>query len=106
MYTIHQTVIEEAWENRSMLNNEDVKKSIRYIINELDKGHLRVAEPVDGKWIVNDWIKKAVILYFPTQQMDVIELDPFEFHDKIPLKKGVAATEKERPRIWMPSKSE
>ena len=86
MYTIHQTVIEEAWENRIMLKDEDVQKSIRFIIDELDTGKLRVAEPGQSGWKVNDWVKKAVILYFPIQKMDVIEVGPLEFHDKIPLK--------------------
>jgi 2,3,4,5-tetrahydropyridine-2-carboxylate N-succinyltransferase len=87
MYTIHQTVIEEAWENRVMLQSEDVRKSIRFTIDELDAGRIRVAEPSGDGWSVNQWIKKAVILYFPVQQMNVIEVGPFEFHDKIPLKK-------------------
>jgi len=87
MYTVHQTVIEEAWENRVMLSDPDVQKSIRFIIEELDKGRLRVAEPTDEGWKVNDWVKKAVILYFPIQKMEVTEVGPFEYHDKIALKK-------------------
>lgn len=88
MYTVHQTVIEEAWENRVMLQEEDVKKSIRFIVDELDAGRLRVAEPSTNGWEVNQWVKKAVILYFPIQKMDAIEVGPFEFHDKIALKKN------------------
>ncbi len=88
MYTIHQTVIQEAWENRVLLKDVDVQKSIRFIIDELDTGKLRVAEPGPDGWKVNDWIKKAVILYFPIQQMNVTEVGPFEFHDKIKLKKN------------------
>lgn len=88
MYTIHQTVIQEAWENRVLLKDVDVQKSIRFIIDQLDAGKLRVAEPGPGGWKVNDWIKKAVILYFPIQQMSVTEVGPFEFHDKIKLKKN------------------
>lgn len=88
MYTIHQTVVEEAWENRIMLKDEDVQKSIRFIIDELDAGKLRVAEPTESGWKVNEWVKKAVILYFPIQKMEVIEVGPFEFHDKIALKKN------------------
>jgi len=88
MYTIHKTVIEEAWENRVMLNDEDVKRSIEEVIDGLDKGRIRVAEKENGEWKVNDWIKKAVILYFPTRKMETIEMDPLEFHDKIPLKTG------------------
>ena len=88
MYTIHQTVIQEAWGNRVLLKDVDVQKSIRFIIDELDAGKLRVAEPGPDGWKVNDWIKKAVILYFPIQQMSVTEVGPFEFHDKIELKKN------------------
>jgi len=88
MYTIQKTIIEEAWENRAMLNDNDVKETIRSVINALDLGQLRVAEPSDDGWKVNEWIKKAVILYFLISEMQVIELNPFEFHDKIPIKKG------------------
>jgi 2,3,4,5-tetrahydropyridine-2-carboxylate N-succinyltransferase len=88
MYTVHKTVVEEAWENRVMLQEEEVCKSIRFIVDELDAGRLRVAEPSGRGWTVNQWVKKAVILYFPIQQMDVIEVGPFEFHDKIALKKN------------------
>jgi 2,3,4,5-tetrahydropyridine-2,6-dicarboxylate N-succinyltransferase len=88
MFTIQKTVIEEAWENRSKLNDKDVREIIRSIINHLDMGQLRVAEPAGDGWKVNEWIKKAVILYFLISEMQVMELDPFEFHDKIPLKKG------------------
>ena len=56
MYTIHQTVIQEAWENRVLLRDGDVQKSIRYIIDELDAGKLRVAEPGPDGWKVNDWL--------------------------------------------------
>lgn len=88
MYTIHQTVIQEAWENRTMLNDHDVKETIRFIIDELNQGRIRVAEPSENTWKVNEWVKKTVILYFIINEIQVIELDPFEFHDKIPLKKG------------------
>jgi 2,3,4,5-tetrahydropyridine-2-carboxylate N-succinyltransferase len=86
MHTIHQTIIEQAWENRVMLQEEDVRRSIRFVIDELDAGRLRVAEPTAEGWVVNQWVKKAVILYFPIQQMSVTEVGPFEFHDKIALK--------------------
>jgi 2,3,4,5-tetrahydropyridine-2-carboxylate N-succinyltransferase len=88
MYTIHQTIIEQAWENRVLLKKDDVKKSIRFVVDELDAGRLRVAEPSPEGWKVNNWVKKAVILYFPIQQMSVTEVGPFEFHDKIALKKN------------------
>ena len=71
-----------------MLNDQDVKDSIHFIIDELDKGHLRVAEPAANGWRVNEWVKKAVILYIITREIQVIEHGPFEFYDKIPLKKG------------------
>ena len=79
-------IIEQAWEDRSLLDHKDVKIAIKYIIDELDLGEKRVAEPVDGQWVVHDWIKKAVILYFPIQKMKVIEVGPFEYHDKMKLK--------------------
>ena len=79
-------IIEQAWEDRSLLDHKDVKIAIKSIIDELDLGEKRVAEPVDGQWVVHDWIKKAVILYFPIQKMKVIEVGPFEYHDKMKLK--------------------
>jgi len=81
-----QKIIEEAWENRELLKEENVKSSIRDVIELLDKGKLRVAEPDGDDWKVNDWVKKAVVMYFPIQTMETIEVGPFEFHDKIPLK--------------------
>jgi len=88
-------LIEIAWLDRELLKKEEVKSGIREVIELLDKGKLRVAEPVptpagmDGQnWVVNEWIKKAVILYFPIQQMETFEVGPFEFHDKIALKKN------------------
>ena len=85
-------VIENAWEDRSLLQDASVKEAIRNVIAKIDKGELRVAEPTaDGDWQVNDWVKKAVVLYFPIQEMETIEVGPFEFHDKIPLKKDYAS---------------
>lgn len=80
--------IETAWENREILSKPEVRQAICEVIEMLDSGELRVAQKEDDKWIVNDWVKKAVILYFPIRQMETIEVPPFEFHDKIPLKKG------------------
>ncbi len=88
MFTIHQTVIQEAWENRLMLKDNDVRDTINAVIKYLDNGQLRVAEPSDNGWKVNEWIKKAVILYFLISELKVMELSPLEFYDKIPLKKG------------------
>lgn len=82
-------LIEKAWENRELLKERKVSVAIQTIIEELDKGVRRVAEPKEnGEWQVNEWIKKAVILYFPIQQMHVIEAAPFEYHDKMKLKTG------------------
>ncbi|RLD25167.1 MAG: 2,3,4,5-tetrahydropyridine-2,6-dicarboxylate N-succinyltransferase [Bacteroidetes bacterium] len=80
--------IDAAWDNRDLLHDTDVQHSIFEVIDQLDNGSLRVAEKEDGGWKVNDWIKKAVILYFPIRKMESIEVPPFEFHDKIPLKTG------------------
>ena len=79
-------MIEEAWENREKLKENTCRKAITDTIEMLDKGILRVAEKKENEWVVNQWIKKAVILYFPIRQMETIEVPPFEFHDKIPLK--------------------
>lgn len=83
-----QEIIERAWENREMLNQAEVQQAIKAVIAELDQGRIRVAEPVkDGSWKVNEWVKKAVILYFPIMKMEKVEVGPFTFYDKIPLKK-------------------
>lgn len=86
-----QLIIEEAWEDRSKLTSKPVQEAVHHVMELLDQGKLRVAEPTEeGDWKVNEWVKKAVVLYFPLQQMKTIEVGPFEFHDKIPLKKGYA----------------
>lgn len=79
-------IIEKAWEDRSLLENKETQDAIRGVIEDLDKGKIRVAEPTANGWQVNEWIKKAVIMYFPIQKMETIEVGPFEFHDKIALK--------------------
>jgi 2,3,4,5-tetrahydropyridine-2-carboxylate N-succinyltransferase len=85
-------IIEKAWEDRSMLSNPDVQDAINKVIEELDKGRLRVAQPnEDGSWTVNDWVKKAVIMYFPIRKMETIECGPMEFYDKMALKTGYEA---------------
>ena len=81
-------IIEAAWENRSLLENPETQATIRKVIDQLDEGILRVAEPNGSNWTVNEWVKKAVVLYFPIQKMETLEAGPLEFHDKIPLKKG------------------
>ncbi len=87
-------VIEKAWEQRELLQVIEVRDAVREVIALLDAGALRVAEPLvveegqPSRWQVNEWVKKAVLLYFPIQHMRVMELPPFEYYDKIPLKKG------------------
>jgi 2,3,4,5-tetrahydropyridine-2-carboxylate N-succinyltransferase len=85
-----QQTIENIWDNRDLLQNEDSQKAIREVVSLLDSGELRVAEPTENGWQVNEWVKKAVVMYFPIQKMETIEVGPFEFHDKIPLKKNYA----------------
>ncbi len=81
-------IIESAWENRSLLKESKTQDTIREVINQLDEGKLRVAQPSTKGWKVNEWIKKAVVLYFPIQEMETLEAGPLEFYDKIPLKTG------------------
>ena len=81
-------IIESAWEDRSLLQDTTIQETIRNVIAQLDEGQLRVAEPKGGVWKVNEWVKKAVVLYFPIQKMETLEAGPLEFHDKIPLKTG------------------
>ncbi len=83
-----KTTIETIWDNKTLLSEANSKAAIRKVLEYLDKGELRVAEPSGVNWVVNEWVKKAVILYFPIQEMNTIEVGPFEFHDKINLKKG------------------
>ena len=86
----NREIIEKAWEDRELLKEAATQIAIREVIELLDKGTLRVAEPAGDKWQVNDWVKKAVILYFPIQKMETIEVGPFEFHDKMRLKQNYA----------------
>ncbi len=82
-----QSIIENAWNNRELLKNQETIDAIEAVISDLDIGKLRVAEPLEtGDWQVNDWVKKAVILYFPTRKMEVMHAGPMEFYDKMPLK--------------------
>lgn len=84
-------IIEAAWEDKGLLQQAETREAIDHVIEELDKGRLRVAEPTEDGWQVHDWIKKAVILYFPLRKMETIEVGPFEFHDKMKLKSDYAA---------------
>jgi 2,3,4,5-tetrahydropyridine-2-carboxylate N-succinyltransferase len=83
-------IIESAWENRELLKDQNTIDAIRKVVDLLDKGTLRVAEPVSDGWQVNEWVKKAVVLYFPIQKMETLEAGIFEYHDKIPLKRNFA----------------
>jgi|ERR1051326_2558971 2,3,4,5-tetrahydropyridine-2-carboxylate N-succinyltransferase len=85
-----QEIIEAAWNNRELLKEPKTQQTIRDVIEALDKGKLRVAEPKQNGWQVNEWIKKAVILYFPIQKMETLEAGPMEFHDKMKLKTNYA----------------
>ena len=79
-------IIETAWDDRSLLREEEVQLAIREVIHLLDLGQVRVATPTNKGWQVNEWVKKAVVLYFPIQNMKIAEVGIFEYHDKIPLK--------------------
>jgi 2,3,4,5-tetrahydropyridine-2-carboxylate N-succinyltransferase len=81
-----RTIIEAAWTNRDLLHEAQTVAAVEQVIRLLDSGELRVAEPAGDGWSVNEWVKKAVILYFPLRKMEVLEAGPLEFHDKIPLK--------------------
>jgi 2,3,4,5-tetrahydropyridine-2-carboxylate N-succinyltransferase len=84
-------IIEATWENRELLKDMSTHYRIKEVVELVDKGKLRVAEPLpNGDWQVNDWVKKAIVMYFPIQKMETIEVGPFEFNDKIPLKKDYA----------------
>tara|TARA_B100001057_G_scaffold166845_2_gene167567 strand:- start:3037 stop:3843 length:807 start_codon:yes stop_codon:yes gene_type:complete len=79
-------LIEIVWENRDLLKESKFSDAIKSTVDKLDNGKLKVAEKINEKWVVHEWIKKAVILYFPLMEMKTIEIGPFEFHDKIKLK--------------------
>jgi 2,3,4,5-tetrahydropyridine-2-carboxylate N-succinyltransferase len=86
---IMQEIVEAAWHNKGLLKDKKTLTVINDVIDLLDRGQLRVAEPMaNGEWKINEWVKKAVILYFPTRKMNTIEVGPFEFHDKMALKQN------------------
>lgn len=90
MYNDIKVRIEEAWENQELIHQPEYSEAIKALIAWLDEGKLRVAEPKAEGWKVNTWIKKGVILYFPLMKMETTTVGPFEFHDKIALKKDYA----------------
>ncbi|MFT6997288.1 MAG: 2,3,4,5-tetrahydropyridine-2-carboxylate N-succinyltransferase [Cryomorphaceae bacterium] len=81
-----ESLIEEAWNDRKLINNPDHRKAVEDVIEKIDLGKLRCASPTSDGWTVNEWVKKAVVLYFPMRKMETIEVGPFEFHDKMRLK--------------------
>ena len=83
--------INEVWNDRSLLKQEAYSNAIKLVIEEVDKGRLRVAEPQGDTWVVNEWVKQAILMYFAIQPMQTWELAPFEFHDKMLLKSNYAA---------------
>ena len=83
-----KNIIESAWNERSLLEDSKVREAIKEVIELLDKGKVRIAEKIEGEWIINEWLKKAVIMYFPINKMEVSESGIFEYYDKIPLKRG------------------
>jgi len=85
-----QEIIERAWDDRSLLQNTETQNAIREVVELIDSGKLRVAEPKGDDWQTNEWVKKAVVLYFPIQKMETLEAGIFEYHDKMPLKKNYA----------------
>ena len=85
-----QSTIENAWNNRDLLKEETTLTAIKEVIALLDEGKLRVAEPIENGWQVNEWVKKAVVMYFPIQKMETHEVGIFEYHDKMALKTGYA----------------
>lgn len=87
----YRSTIENAWDNRELLKAPATIEAVEKVIDALDKGDLRVAEPIADGWQVNEWVKKAVVMYFPIRKMETIEVGPFEFHDKMALKTDYAA---------------
>lgn len=89
MYSVERDIIEQAWADRSLLQKEEVKTVIRHIVEAVDKGTLRCAEPIDlerSQWQVNEWVKKAIIMYFPIQTMRTMQAGELEWYDKMELK--------------------
>jgi 2,3,4,5-tetrahydropyridine-2-carboxylate N-succinyltransferase len=86
-----QQLIEAAWNDRNLLKNELYANAVRTVIEEVDKGRLRVAQPIEQSWIVNEWVKQAILMYFAIQEMKTFSLPPFEFYDKMALKSDYAS---------------
>jgi 2,3,4,5-tetrahydropyridine-2-carboxylate N-succinyltransferase len=89
--TENQILIEQAYKDRSLLDNDRYKDAVRNVIDAVDKGTLRVAKPVAEEWEVQQWVKQAILMYFGIQPMQTWTLPPFEFYDKMELKKNYAS---------------
>lgn len=91
MFSVEKEIVEQAWEDRALLQKEEVKAAIRRVVEAVDKGKLRCAEPLDlekSEWQVNEWVKKAIIMYFPIQTMRTMHAGELEWYDKMELKRG------------------
>ena len=95
-----QSIIEKAWDDRLLLAKNETRDAIREVVRLLDKGEIRIAEKIEGQWVVNEWLKKAVIMFFPINDMEVSKSGIFEYYDKIPLKGGF---EQARVRVVPPA---
>ncbi len=84
-------MIAQVWENRDLLKDKTFENAIREVIEKVDKGQLRVASPLENNWVVNEWVKQAILMYFAIQKMETYTLPPFEFYDKMALKKDYAS---------------
>src|SRR5947209_5138577 len=80
--------IEQVWNNRELISKPEYQEAVRNVIEQVDKGQLRVAEPTESGWQVNEWVKQAILLYFGIQPMQTWNVEPFEFYDKMLLKKN------------------
>ena len=94
-----QELIRQAFQDQADLEQADVKEAIQTTLEQLDRGEIRVAEKIDGEWKTNAWIKEAILLFFRTAKMETIEVGPFEFFDKVPLKKNLEAQKVEDQEI-------
>lgn len=81
-------LIEKAWQNRELLKDEEYIEAVKSVIEDIDKGRLRTASPSENGWVVNEWVKQAILMYFAIQPMQTWSINPFEFHDKMLLKSG------------------
>lgn len=81
-------LIEKAWQNRELLKDEEYVEAVKSVIEDVDKGRLRTASPSENGWVVNEWVKQAILMYFAIQPMQTWSINPFEFHDKMLLKSG------------------